>query len=186
MTNANEERLGRMFLDWVKRLPLEEVVRRYRALESSDRVDVEGYAFEESAAALNSDEPYGDRLEALARCFDAFADAAKDAPPLLSSESLFRERAHELRHPAEWREEQRAAADRSQLSDRLLQAMALASSCVTDEPSAVRLRRIEEVLPKLNQLADEAVAEGDFNDESVIGENIVMLRRLRADLQAGL
>ena len=185
MTDPNENRLGRMFLDWVTTLPHEEVLRRYRALGRRDRMDLEGYAFEESAAALNSDEPYGDRLEVLARCFDAFADA-DDAPPLLSSESLFRERAHELRHPEDWREEQRAEARRSQLSDRRLRALALASSCWADEPRDARLRRIEEVLPELHQLADQAVAEGDSADESAIGEDIVGLWRLRDDLRRGL
>ncbi len=185
MTGPNEERVGRMFLNWVATLPREEVVRRYRAMPADQRDDLEGYAFVESAAALNSDEPYGDRLELLARCFDAFADA-DDASPLLSSEALFRERAEELRHPEGWRKEQEAEAKRHQLSERRLRALALASSCLADEPDDVRLRRIEEVLPQLNQLADQAVAEGDLDDESAIGEDIVGLWRLRDDLRRGL
>lgn len=182
MTKSNEERLGRMFLDWVTGLSHDEVVRRYRALAFDERVDVEGYAFEESGAALNSDEPYGERFEVLARCFDVFADA-DDAPPLLSSENLLRRRARALRSPDEWREEHRAAAKQNQMSDRRLRALALASSCFADEPNDVRLRRIEEVLPQLNELADQADAEGNRREHSAIAEDIVGVWRLRDDLR---
>lgn len=154
MTEQDEKRLGSIFYDWVTGLPHEEVLRRYRALAPDDRMAVEGYAFRESAAALNSDEPYGDRLEALAQCFEVFMEG-EDVPPMYSSGAIFRRRAHALRHPEEWRDEQ-AAAERNRMSERRLRALALASSCLVDDATDVRLRRIEEVLPKLNQLASQA------------------------------
>lgn len=178
MTDANEKRVGRMFLDWVASLPQGEVLRRYRALPRKDRLDVEGFAFAESAAALNSDEPYGNRLEILARCFDAFADA-DDAPPLLSSANIFRERAHELRHPEEWRN----APGPPPASEGRLRALALASSCWADDATDARLRRIEEVLPELNQLASQAAAEGNLSEQSAIGQDIGDLWKLREELR---
>ncbi len=185
MNEASKTRLGEALLGWVVTQPHDEVVRRYRALSWDDKMAVTGYGWEESASALNSSEPPLARLELLARCFDVFADG-EDVDPLLSSKKLFRRRANALRHPEGWRKEQEAEAKRHQLSERRLRALALASSCLADEPDDVRLRRIEEVLPQLNQLADQAVAEGDLDDESAIGEDIVGLWRLRDDLRRGL
>lgn len=184
MTDANEQRLGRMFLDWIASLPPEEILARYRALTRDDRLDIEGFAFEESAAVLNMDKPDSDYLEMLARCFDTFTDA-EDVPPMYSSADLFRKRAHALRHPEEWREEQSAAAKRNLLSERRARALALASSCWADAPRDVRLRRIEEILPQLNQLAGEAAAEGNLPEKSAIAEDIVGLWRLRDALKQG-
>lgn len=185
MTDPNEERLGLMFVHWVTDLPQEDVVRRYRELPLEERVDIEGYAFEKSATALNSEEPYGDRFEILARCFDIFADA-EDRPTSPSSVALLRRRAHALRHPEEWRHKQSAAAERNQMSERRLRAMALASSCWTYEPLDVRLRRVEEVLPQLNQLADQARTEGNRREHSAIGQDIADLWKLRDALKRRL
>lgn len=181
MRETNGQRLGRRFLDSVMRLSRGEVLHRYQALSREDRLDLEGYAFEESAAVLNSEDPPGERMEAFARCFDVFADA-DDAPPWLSSAQLFRERAYELRHPEEWRERQRTAAMRK-MPARRLRAMNLVSSCMADGPVDVRLRQIEDVLVELHKLADEAVAEGELDVESAIGEDIVSLWRLREAVQ---
>ena len=183
MTDEDEQLLS-AFRGWVARLPRQEAVRRYRALTRAERAKLRDRFWEESGAALNSRDPYSDRFESLARCFDLFAEGDV-ADPLLSSSDLFRERADELRHPEEWREEQRSAAQRDRLSDRRLRALALASSCLAEGPIDARLRRIEDVLPQLKQLADQAVAEGDLDDESAIGEDIVGLWRLRDDLRAG-
>ncbi|MBO0745068.1 MAG: hypothetical protein J2P43_08630, partial [Candidatus Dormibacteraeota bacterium] len=182
MTDASKKRLGEMLQRWVATLTRDEVVRRYRGLSWDEKMAATGYGWQESASALNSAEPYNNHLEILARCFEVFADA-EEPDPVLSSEKRFRERAHALRNPDEWRVEQRTAAERNRMSDRRLHALALASSCLAEGPTDVRLRRIEEVLPQLNELADQAAAEGNLREQSAIGTDIGDLWKLRDALR---
>lgn len=181
MTDQDEE-LCTAFRGWITTLPHQEVVRRYRALSKGERVSLRDHGWEKSTAALNSRDPYNDRFEILARWFDVFADGDV-ADPLLSSADLFRERAHDLRHADETRKEHEAAAKRNQISERRAKALALASSCWADDPRDVRLRRIEEILPQLDQLAGQAAAEGNLPEKSAIAEDIVGLWRLRDALK---
>lgn len=166
---------------WVAALPHEEVVRRYRALPDAVRFRLIADAWDEVGDLYRSDEPYGERVEHLARRFEVFADGEDRDLPGSSAQEL-RKTAHDLRHPEEWRAAVRA---QNALSEGRLQALALASSCWSDDPDQVRLGRIEEVLPQLNRLADQAVADGRLEDQAAIGEDIAGLWRLREALQQG-
>lgn len=177
MTTHHDDPLDAALVGWIATLSQADAVRRFRALAPEQRRELEDRSWVEVRQVFYSDEPYSDRIEGLARRFEVFAQESPGVP-----DEICLRTAHDLRHLDQWRIAERA---NNPVSERRLQALALASSCVADGPTEVRLRRIEEVLPQLKRLASEAEADGELDEQSAIGGDIAMLWQLRDALRDG-
>jgi hypothetical protein len=183
MTPTDDERLANDFTAWVAQLSHERAVQKCAALPLGDQLMLDGRAIGEAYLALADDDGNDAAyLEEIARRLDVLADADSSDPAFERAKEL-RDTAAALRNPEEWRAQNRAEAAAYQISEARLESLALTQSCWAQIPVEARLRRIEEVLPRIRELADRARAEGHEDEEPAFGEDIGSLWKLRESLR---
>ncbi|MFZ0215139.1 MAG: hypothetical protein WAM30_04275 [Candidatus Dormiibacterota bacterium] len=158
-------------------LPREQVVELCGSLDEFELFLLVQDEVHAAGEALGVDDPDSRLLEPQARRLDLLMGITDDP----EDQEDLREMARNLRRAPEYVAEMKAEYERTKTPEVILQAMAIAGSCWSDEPVEARLRRIEDALQQLSALY-ESVDEQEVERRGAIGEQIASVYRLREGL----